>query len=401
MIQKLRRKFVCVIMLIVTVLVGTVLGVVLYFTGASMEQQSISMMHSIAASSFQFPAPGGASGQINLPYFTVQTDHSGRVIGAGSGYYDLSDTAFVQQVTDAALQSRADTGELKQYGLRFLKTSAPMGQNIVFVDISAEQATLRNLFYSCLLIGAAALLVFWGISILLSRWTVKPVETAWTQQRQFIADASHELKTPLAVILSNAELLHNDEPPAQERKTFSGNILQTCYQMRTLVENLLEMARADNDQVKMKLDDLDYSQLVTDAVLSFQLLYEEQQKSLQSDIAENISLRGSEQHLYQVMDVLLDNALKYSFPESTVRVQLLRQGHGCLLRVASQGAPISKEDLKNIFKRFYRADQARTRNGSYGLGLSIAEAVVTAHKGKIWAESQNGWNTFFVQLPLK
>ena len=99
------------------------------------------------------------------------------------------------------------------------------------------------------------------------------------------------------------------------------------------------------------------------------------------------------------MDILLDNGLKYAAPDSTVHVNLMSTGHGCLLSVASSGDPISKEDLKNIFKRFYRADKARSRNGSYGLGLSIAEAVVHAHKGKIWAQSEAGVNTFFVQLP--
>ena len=98
------------------------------------------------------------------------------------------------------------------------------------------------------------------------------------------------------------------------------------------------------------------------------------------------------------MDVLLDNALKYSTPGSMVSVDLISSGKNCLLSVASPGEPISREDLKNIFKRFYRADKARAMNGSYGLGLSIAESIVESHKGKIWAESEEGLNTFFVQL---
>ena len=399
MIKKLRSKFVCVIMLVATVLICTVLGVVLYFTGSIMELQSVSMMRSIAVSPFQLGTPGAPTAEIRLPFFTVQTDHRGQVISAISGYYDLSDKAFVQEVADAALNSKSDTGELEQYNLRYCKTVSPSGQSIVFADTSAEQATLRDMLYSCLLIGAAALAAFLGISIFLSHWVVKPVSVAWEQQRQFVADASHELKTPLAVIMANAELLHSDEQSEGERKTFSGNILQTSYQMRTLVESLLEMARVDSDHVKMNFESLDYSQLVTDAVLSVQLLYEEQEKELKSNIADGICLRGSEQHLYQVMDVLLDNALKYSLPQSAVYVQLVRHGRGCLLSVSSRGNPISKEDRKNIFKRFYRADKARTMNGSYGLGLSIADAIVNAHKGKIWAESQDGWNTFRVQLP--
>ena len=215
-----------------------------------------------------------------------------------------------------------------------------------------------------------------------------------------MADASHELKTPLSVIMANAELLANEDTIPDDRRKFSRNILSMTYQMRTLVENLLEMARVDNGTLKMQFAALDFSELVRDAVLSFQLLYEEKGQTLQNAIPDGITLQGSERHLYQVLDVLLDNALKYSVAEGHTNVELKRIGHSCLLTVSNTGEPISKEDLKNIFKRFYRADKARSLNGSYGLGLSIAEAIVEAHKGKIWAASEPGYNTFFVQLPL-
>jgi signal transduction histidine kinase len=169
--------------------------------------------------------------------------------------------------------------------------------------------------------------------------------------------------------------------------------------MRSLVENMLEMARVDNGTIKMNFVSLDMSELISNAVLSFQLLYEEKGMGLRHAISEGISVDGSEQHLYQVMDVLLDNALKYGSPNGMVSVDLITTGRNCLLSVASPGAPISNEDLKNIFKRFYRADKARSFNGSYGLGLSIAESIVEAHKGRIWAESKNGMNTFYVQIP--
>ena len=164
-------------------------------------------------------------------------------------------------------------------------------------------------------------------------------------------------------------------------------------------EKMLEMARVDNGTLKMQFASLDFSQLVTDAALSFQLLYEEKERMLQCSIAEDVHLKGSEQHLFQVLDVLLDNALKYSSPGGLVRTELSSNGRNCLLCVASPGEPLSGEDLKNVFKRFYRVDKARTMNGSYGLGLSIAESIITAHRGKIWAESRDGYNLFFVQLP--
>lgn len=400
MIRKLRIKFVCVIMGIVMLMLAMILGVVIRFTGQNMETQSISMMRTIAASPFQQGNLGKPPEEVRLPFFTVQIGNRGELLGVSGGYFDLTDREYIQNIVNTALASNQKTAELEEYHLRFLKEKSPMGYTIVFSDTTAESATLNNMFYICVLIFFVTMGVFLGISILLSNWVIRPVATAWDQQRQFAADASHELKTPLSVIMANAELLENEDTTEDDRRKFSRNILSMTYQMRTLVENLLEMARVDNGTLKMQFAALDFSQLTSDAVLSFQLLYEEKGLALHSAVLDGIFLHGSERHLYQVLDVLMDNALKYSSPGGRVSVDLKRISHSCLLTVANTGESISKEDLKNIFKRFYRADKARSLNGSYGLGLSIAESIVEAHKGKIWAESEHGYNTFFVQLPL-
>jgi len=401
LIKKLRTKFILVIMAIVMVLLVVILGVVIHFTGQNMEMQSISMMRTIAANPFQQGSLGKPSNdEVRLPFFTVQISSRGDLITASGGYFDLTDREYIQEIVNAALLSDRETGELAEHDLRYLKSASPRGFTIVFSDTTTENAMLKHLFYNCLAIFFAAIVAFLGISVLLSRWVIKPVETAWNQQRQFVSDASHELKTPLAVIMANAELIQSKDTPSEEKKKFSETILSTTYQMRSLVENLLEMARVDNGTMKMNFACVDFSELVRDAVLSFQLLYEEKGMGLRCAAADGIQLQGSEQHLYQVMDVLLDNALKYSTPGGMVSVDLTSNGWVCILSVASPGEPISKENLKNIFKRFYRADKARAMNGSYGLGLSIAESVVEAHKGKIWAQSESGYNTFFVQLPL-
>ena len=401
MIKKLRIKFVCVIMGIVMFMLGILLGVVIHFTGQNMQMQSINMMRTIAATPFQQGSPGKPpDNEAHLPFFTVQISNRDGLITVNGGYDDMTDREHIQQIVNLALLSETETGELKEHDLRYLKSASPRGLTIVFSDTTTEKITMKHMVYSCLAIFLAAMLAFLGISILLSGWVIKPVENAWNQQRQFVSDASHELKTPLAVIMANAELMNNEESDLADCRKFSGNILSTTYQMRSLVENLLEMARVDNGTMKMNLTTVDFSELVSDAVLSFQLLYEEKGMGLGCSAAEGILLRGSEQHLYQVMDVLLDNALKYSTPGGTVSVKLTQNGRNCTLSVASPGEPISKEDLKNIFKRFYRADKARAMNGSYGLGLSIAQSIVEAHKGKIWAQSGNGYNTFTVQLPV-
>ena len=400
MIKKLRLKFICVIMAIVMLMLGCILGVVVHFTAQNMEMQSISMMRSIASNPFQQSSLDRGSGEVRLPFFMVQISNRGELLSASGGYFDLTDLTDLQQIVNAAILSESDTGRLEEHDLRFLKSQNPMGITIVFSDTATEDATLRNMVYISLLIFSVATVLFLGISILLSHWVIKPVSKAWDQQRQFVADASHELKTPLSVIMANAELMHSEETNEAECRTFAGNILSMTYQMRSLVENMLEMARVDNGSVKMHFCTVELSQVVSDAVLSFQLLFEDRGLALQAQIREEIFVHGSEQHLYQLMDIFLDNALKYSSPQGTVEVRLDRSGRGCLLSVTSPGEDISPADLKNIFKRFYRADPARAMNGSYGLGLSIAEGVVTAHRGRVWAESRDGRNTFFVTLPI-
>jgi len=215
-----------------------------------------------------------------------------------------------------------------------------------------------------------------------------------------VADASHELKTPLTVIATNAELLDSEGCGEEDRRNYSGNILTMAERMRVLTESLLDLARVDSGKVKASFGQVDLSGLVSDAVLPFEAVYFERGLSLAGGTEGNIRVKGSGDHLRQVVDILLDNARKYSSPGSTVEVWLKRHGrNACLLTVSNSGPEIGKEDLKNIFKRFYRVDQARTHDGSCGLGLSIAEGIVGEHKGKIWAESKQGTNTFFVQLP--
>lgn len=276
------------------------------------------------------------------------------------------------------------------------------GQILVFADISSEIATMRNLYRTCIIIGLGSFVSFLVISIFFARWAVRPVEEAWAQQRQFVSDASHELKTPLTVILTDAEMLKSPRFDEAHKAQFVENILTMSNQMRGLVESLLQLARVDNGAIqKMPLTNIDLSGLVSDELLTFDALFFEKGLTLAEDVADGITVHGSAQHLKQVVEILLDNAQKYAAPHGTVQVTLQKSGaHHCLLSVADPGDAISPEDLKKIFQHFYRIDEARAMNHSYGLGLSIAENIVKNHKGRIWAESAEGINTFRVELPM-
>lgn len=399
MTKKLRRKFIVFTMSIITIMLIIIMGLVYFFTGTNLENDSVNMLQNIASHPFLLHVPGELQENVRLPYFALQLNLQGEVTATGGSYYDLSDREFLKELIVSAFSSSERIGVIKEYKLRFYRSDTPSGWLLVFGDISSELSTLNNLIQNCILIGLAGFLVFLGISILLAHWAVDPVEKAWQQQRQFVADASHELKTPLTVIMTNAELMQNPDYDEESRRGFSASILVMSKQMRGLVEQMLELARADAVQSGVIFSPVDFSRLVSDALLPFEPVFFEKGLYLNSEISENIRVRGDASRLRQVVDILLDNAQKYSREKGTTRVTLQAKGkRHCLLTVANEGEEIPEQDLKNLFKRFYRADKARSRTGSFGLGLSIAESIVSRHGGKIWAESRNHVNSFFVEL---
>ncbi len=400
MIQGLRRKFILINMTIVTVMLLVIFGMVLSFTASDMEERSIYTMRLLLENGFSRRGrPGDVPQMVQLPFFYVSVSREGKVMEFRGGYFDLSDEESLEEILGEALDSKAEMGLLREYNLRFCRRNTPFGQEVVFVDVSSDLATLRSLIKSSVIIGLVSFSAFLGLSFFLARWAVRPVERAWNQQRQFVADASHELKTPLTVIMTNAELLEDPGYDEHQKKQFTSSILAMSRQMRGLVESLLELARVDNGTAKMEFSQLNFSELASDALLPFEPVFFERGLMLESRIEEGIAVWGSDSHLKQVADILLDNAAKYSAPEGVVVLTLKRQGSHCLLAVSSPGRQISREDLKKIFRRFYRMDKARAMDHSYGLGLSIADSIVKEHSGKIWAESDGGVNTFFVQLP--
>lgn len=400
MLKKLRIKFVVITMVIVSAMLCTIFGMLFHFTKTNLENESIAAMKSIAANPMHMGRPGEPGSQIHLPYFTLELGMHGEILSKSSGYYDLSDEEFLEDVLEDVLEDNRQIGALREYNLRFCKAFSPFGQTVVFVDMSAEQAALSSLVSISALVGLVSFVAFWGISILLAKWVVRPVDKAWKQQRQFVSDASHELKTPLTVILSNAQLLQEEQFDEENKKQYVSGIVTMARQMRHLLEQMLELARSDNAQTTAAFAPLDFSLLAADAMLPFEPVFFEKGMTLEGNFQPDIQINGNEGQLKQVLDILLDNAQKYATAKGKTVVSLRRQGKNrCVLSVANEGAPIPREDLENLFKRFYRADQARSERGSFGLGLSIAESIVTNHKGKIRAQSQDGINTFFVELP--
>ncbi len=399
MLKSLRRKIICITMVIVTVMLSCIFVTVYHFTQQNLRQESMRMMETMSKGPMRPSRPGSAPGELRLPYFILSMDGAGGVQAAEGVFYDLSDREFLEDAAKAALATEKAGGELDAYGLRFMRSMDPEGERIVFVDMSGEKAALNNLLETSLLIGLGSWAVLFVVSFFFARLAVKPVERAWEQQRQFVADASHELKTPLTVILTCTELMKSKGHSPEEKARFLESIQSMGCRMRGLTEALLELARMDAGSHSGRQERLELSELAAEELMVFEPLCFEQGLGIREDIERGLFVKGSPEELHRLLSILLDNAVKYSSPGGEIVLSLKKQGCFVHLRVENPGENISAEDLRNIFKRFYRLDRSRS-GGSYGLGLSIAEGIVRSHRGKIWAESSDGVNRFNVMIPI-
>lgn len=399
MIRRLRIKFIVFSMLIVTCFLALSFLLINHYMKRQTVGDHIAVMQRIAAEPMR-PGHFGKDGDATrIPVLILEQSPDGKLISFSNGGFDLSDEPLLQTLFDSARQSGEQTGVLEEYGLRFLRSEVPHGVKFVFSDVSGERDTMKNLLRTSLAVGGAGYVLFFLISLLLSKWAVAPVERAWTQQKQFIADASHELKTPLSVIMANAELLQQADYTDEQKDRFSASILTMSQQMRHLLEQLLDLARLDNVHGSPALVPLDLSALAEDCLLPFEPIFFERGLTLESSVAPGVTVKGDERRLRQTVDILLDNAQKYA-EGSPVTVTLKSQGRHALLTVANPAGELSKADREKIFQRFYRGDEARTRTGSYGLGLPIAREIVTRHGGKIGCDWADGEICFTVTLPL-
>ena len=405
MIKKLRLKFIAVNMILVGIMLTVIFGLVFHFTRRNLEMDNIRMMQALADQPVQpdLPAkPAQKFENIRLPYFIIFEGMKGELLTENSSSYDLGDEDFLKKVVGEALSSEKEYDVITEYNLRFYRMNQRGRQKLVFSDISSELAMKKAMAEICLAIGILSFFAFLGISILLSKWAVRPVEQAWDRQKQFVADASHELKTPLSVILTNSELAGSDDYSGDEKMQFIRNIHTMSEHMKILVEQMLELSRTDRGVSSAAYQAVNLSSVITNTSLTFEAALFENGHTLSCSVIPDITVSGNEQQLVQVLEILLDNAGKYAAENGDIVISLEMQGsRHCRLTVGNEGEPIPEEELKNLFKRFYRMDPSRKRDGSFGLGLSIAENIILAHKGRIWAESSGGYNRFCIVLPAK
>ena len=219
-------------------------------------------------------------------------------------------------------------------------------------------------------------------------------------RQEFVSNVSHELKTPLTVILSSSDLLAQEESPTK-RAQYLDNIRAESQRMRRLVEGMLTLARGDSGRAKTPMEPVALSELANETAMSFEPVAFEAGHPLEYELAENLTVRGRADELRQVLAILLDNAVKYAPAGAPVRLTLRESGRDAALEVENPGDPIPPEQLAHLFDRFYRADASRSDHEGFGLGLSIAQSIVTAHRGTIRCRSDAQGTCFTVTLPLQ
>lgn len=388
MIKKLRKKVMGLTVLFVAVLLSAVLLSLFFSARGTITQRSTQQLQA----ALQFGVE-----RAETPCFIAEVLPSGTVRVSGSNYYNLNDHEALSEAVEAAMSSGLRQGVLRQQGLRFCRQDGLLTVRIAFMDSSFEQDTLRSLTLAGALLFAAALAVVAALGWLLAGYITRPVERAWKRERQFLADASHELKTPLTVILSSSALL--EETADDEQQPYVENIRAESQRMRSLVEDMLTLWRTE--ETKPTLVSTSLSEVVTEAVLRFEPVAFEAGHALHYDIENELSLMGQEETLRRLVNILLDNAVKYAAPNTAVKLTLDKVGKQAVLAVENEGEPIPPEKLQHIFDRFYRADESRGEAKGFGLGLAIAQEIVWGHRGNISARSDERYTVFTVTLPLQ
>ena len=406
MLKRLRIRLVAIIV----GLVGAVFLCMVALTYMSSKASLNTLVdHSLAGALQErtgFDAGAGSNepmGMDRLPVIWVDIASGGLVLGTNQEQVSI-DADLLRETVANALESGQTSGKDKTNHISWRMDSSKFGWRIAIADTTSVDEEISSQLVRSLELGAGGIVAIVLIALLLSHWALKPVERAWEQQRQFVADASHELKTPLSVILANTQILINDESiiPEESRRWIRGTS-DEAERMRGLVEELLELARTEGGASSARANaPVDLSSLVEGDALQFDAVAYERGCEIETNVVDGISVLGDQEQLERLLKTLIDNACKYAARGTQIKVTLEKNGSHALFVATNQGEPIPEEDLSHVFDRFWRSDKARTRaTGGYGLGLAIAKGIVESHGGKIWVTSDDVQGTsFYVKLPI-
>lgn len=403
MIKRLRKNIILVNILLVGTVILLIFAAVCINSYSSAKTELERSMNMIAERSLDDykrpPEKFGEKKHDNQPsqlnsYITVAVDYEGNILSRQESNATIDEDILSNSVSEA-ISSDKQVGEIGEYNLTYVKNEQIDRIIIVFADNSSVYSTLRNTILVCLGLFLASMAVIFLISLALSGIAVNPVKAAWNKQKQFVADASHELKTPLTVILANNNIMmsHKNSKVEDEIKWLQSTEDEAQH-MKKLIDQMLFLAKSDAESSKTGLTKVNVSEIIEAASLNFEPIAFEKGILLDCEIEPDIIADSNATMLNQLSHILIDNAVKYSASSGIVKIKLLSHNDKLIFSVNNYGNVISKEELAHIFDRFYRAEKSRTTKG-YGLGLSIAQNITNCIGGKISVESSEDKGTTF------
>lgn len=367
------------------------------------EQDTLSPNRELQQETPRFEIGGKAPDQPFIPVAVYEIKN-----GQLSLLSDLASGAIAENaITDATAQASQipdGRGFLDSLGVYYLKETHGAISLIAFADEQSVSGW-KSLAHTFIVVGIGALAVFFIMSLLISKWIVRPVRASWEQQQTFIADASHELKTPLTVIAADAAILkRHPEKSIASQSQWVESIEAESRHMHELVSDLLLLMQLDtyNHTQHQNTTNINFSKLIHAHTLQFEPLAYEQNITFTAHIDDGLFLTGNLSQLQKLISILFDNAFKYVNEDGSIVISLTKNNNTAQFSIRNTGPVIPNEELPHLFDRFYRSDKARTRNeqASFGLGLSIAYEITQAHHGTITATSSQEGTTFIVTLPL-
>lgn len=398
-IGRLKLKFMFYNMLIVT----AVIGVTFFASAAVVRERGFAQTDEVLGRI----ADGeiivlDAAPTARVPYFSLLVEPDGTVLLQEGNYQFRPGQEILEELAAIGLDG-GETGMVPGYHLKYIRSFSPDGTMFVFADTSYGEAVVNGMLRTGILACGGIWLLFFLLSWLFSSWAVRPVERAVTSQKEFVANASHELKTPLTIITANTRLLErtlSGTSPQVDR--WITNTRQECEEMRRLTESLLSLARSDlKPEQKREWKRFDFSEILMEELLTFEPLFYQAGKTLSYGEFAPAPVMGNREELRSVITILLDNAVKYGKPGGRTEVSLDASGSRRLsLRVKSEGEPIPPEERSRIFARFYRGsgDGGGKRPEGHGLGLAIAKEIASRHHARLGLSCEEDGNCFYLRM---
>lgn len=326
-------------------------------------------------------------------YFTVTLKSDGSVSSIDTGKIYAIDTETASEYATSLFSRNKQEGSIDNYKYKAYDSNSDDTIMYIFIDCEREFRNLNSFLMASAGMSLLGLLLVFILVFFLSNRIVKPIAESYAKQKRFITDASHELKTPLTIIDANTEVL---EMTTGENE-WTNSIRNQTRRLASLTEKLVFLARMDEENVKLTLNNFCISDAIYDSAEPFISVANSKGKELTIDVDNDINYTGDEKNIRQLVSILLDNAIKYSADNGSIKLNFYEQGKNKILTVWNTVDEISPGKLDVLFERFYRTDSSHnSQTGGFGIGLSIALAIVNAHKGKITAKSDDGKSIRFV-----